>query len=157
MAFGRGEHCQPSWWYVYLYTKLHVLQVFFFVDSSMIPHDFFRHLYYLPLPPYKEYPPFSHFPFHFSLAIPILHSEVTPSEDLELGTSDERKHSTSVFPGLDYLTQYGLSEFPPFTCKPHDATFLHSWIVSHSSYEPHLCYPFIGGRSFMFPLPGYCE
>lgn len=55
---------------------------FFFVDSSMISYDFSRHLYYLPLPPYKEYPPFSHFPFHFSLAILLFIP--SPSSTLKL-------------------------------------------------------------------------
>ena len=41
----------------------------------------------------------------------FLVSEVTPgyiltSEDLELGTTDERDHATFVFPGLDCLTLY---------------------------------------------------
>lgn len=53
--------------------------------------------------------PFPQFPFQntYTLLFPsLLLLPPSKSEDLELGTSDEREHVAFVFLGLSFLTQY---------------------------------------------------
>lgn len=89
--------------------------------------------------------------FLVSLVAPC---QMLTSEDLEIGTADEREHVMFVIPGLGCHTQYNLFEVYPFNCKFCDI-FLYPCLVfyrvySHiliiqSSIEGHLsCFSVLG-------------
>ena len=81
-----------------------------------------------------------------------------PCKDLELSVIDLVECPSFVFLSLNYITQYGLFKFYPFTCKVHDFIFLYAWMAFHSIYAQFLHCPFVTLRaSGMLPLLNYCK